>query len=101
MKLTSAEASEDGVKLTFERDGETVVKLARISEPLDAHGAFQVAWKAREAVRDFAFKKYGPDEWQAHVPWGGRVWGAELTEAEKEIVKTAVILLREQAEARR
>jgi hypothetical protein len=108
MRLTSAELSEDGVKLTFEQGDDKVIKLALISDcaikvssgPLDAQAAYQLVRKAREAVRDFAFKKYGADEWKQHVPWG-KFWGPELSEEEQEIIDKAVKLLREQAESRR
>jgi hypothetical protein len=112
VKLTRADATTqrfpDGTKseavaLTFEQDGETVIKRVKISGcaaavnagPLKAEATRTVLQAAREAVRDFAYMKHR-DDWKQHVSFGS-FFSDEMSQEEAELVKRAVELLREQA----
>jgi hypothetical protein len=89
--------------MTFS-DGERAVnKVARISDcakavskDLTLEAGYNVLKVAREAERDLAFMKYGPDEWKKHVPLG-RFWSTKRTEEEMELLREAARLLKESA----
>lgn len=77
----------------FEQDGARVEKHVRISNPYIAAGQEQFGFhhellrRAREAVRDFAYMKHGPEKWKEHVEWGG--FFDAPTDAEKQMIEAA------------
>jgi hypothetical protein len=95
-------STSSAVSLIFADGDDVVVKKVRISScskavgaPLAAESTWQIMKAAREAIRDFAFKKHG-EKWKDHIPVGD-FWNERMSDVEKELVKHAVILMREAA----
>lgn len=92
----------NSVVLFFKEDKHIVTKRLKITstltdkKPLKSEATYLVAKSIREAERDFAYKKYG-DKYIDHIKNIGSFWSDEITDAESELIKQAVILLWEQA----
>ena len=96
MRLAAFWKSECGYKALFEQDGVQVTKYIKASNAALAVGCSEaddvrrsLVRRAREAVRDFAYMKHGPEKWKEHVEWGG--FFDAPTDEEKQMIEDALL----------
>jgi len=99
MRLVAVEKCDNAIWLTFQDGEDTVHKQVAISylgrlvaNNLPKYADYEILKRSREAVRDFAFLRYG-NAWREHVPIG-KFWSvAPQDDEERGIVKQVKKLL--------